>query len=213
MLIHIKIFNKFFFAALISTSLFFSCNSSKNIEQQKKGPDSKSGTIKGSSYFPVSGTGKWQYINEAPRDESVLFNVDVESVKPSDDDIIAGLSSFPFFSGLSEKTTLIFKKDGQVYSISKDGKEELFLESDSKLKQGNTWEYGQWKAIVGNTNEKIVTENGTYENCIFINYSIYFTFSAELWLAKDVGIVKWGYNRTNPPTLKPNYYVLKNLEK
>lgn len=213
MLIQTKIINKFFFAALISTSLFFSCNSSKTTEQQKKGPDSKSGTVKGNSFFPVSETGKWQYINEAPRDESVLFNVNVESKKNSENDIIAGMSSFPFFSGQSEKTTLILKSNGQVYTISKEGREELFLESDSKLNQGTTWDYGQWKAVVGNTNEKIVTENGTYENCIFINYSVYFTFSAELWLAKDAGIVKWGYNRTNPPTLKPNYYVLKNLEK
>jgi hypothetical protein len=212
MLIHTKILNNFLFAALISTSLFFSCNSSK-VDQQKKGPDSKSGTFKGNSYFPVSASSKWQYINEAPREESVLFDVNVESVKPSEEDIIAGFSSFPFFSGQSEKTTLTLKSNGQIYSINKDGKEELFLEPENKLKQGNTWDYGQWKAIVGNTSEKIVTENGTFENCININYSIYFTFSAELWLAKDIGIVKWGYNRTNPPTLKPNYYVLKNLEK
>jgi hypothetical protein len=121
------------------------------------------------------------------------------------------LNSFPFFSGNLEKTKLVFKENGQVYSINKDGKEELFLEAAEKFNQSNKWSYGQWEAYVGSTTDKITTEMGTYENCVYINFSQYFTFAAEVWLAKDVGIVKWGYNRTNPPTFKPLYYVLKNL--
>jgi hypothetical protein len=209
MLSKFKIFTYLLIAFVVGTSLFFSCNSSSN--KDKGVSEIKLSAGSPNAYFPINSGNKWQYINEAPREESVLYDVNIEAIKTEGKDLIIELSSFPFFTNNSEKTKLVFKENGQIYSINKDGKEELFLESDKNLKQSNKWQYGQWEAYVGSTTMEAKTEKDTYKNCIYISFSQFFTFAAEVWLVKDVGIVKWGYNRTNPPTFKPQYYVLNNL--
>ncbi|RPI18184.1 MAG: hypothetical protein EHM58_06565 [Ignavibacteriae bacterium] len=209
MLIKYKIISDFFAVVIVSTSLFFSCNSSSTKEKGSSEIKIESGSH--NAYFPVSNVNKWQYINEAPREESVIYDVNVESIRTENKNLIAELSTFPFFTNIQEKTKLTLKENGQIYTINKEGKEELFLESAENLKQSDKWKYGEWDANVGSTKEEVITEKGTFKDCIYISYSQYYTFAAELWLAKDVGIVKWGFNRTNPPTLKPLYYVLNNL--
>lgn len=207
-----KIISDFLIVFIAGSSLFFSCNSSKtSTNKEDKGAPNKVGFETKNSYFPIGSNNKWQYINEGPRDESVLFDVKMEKMDYKGAELEADLNSFPFFTGNPDIVKLVFKDNGQIYSINKDGKEELFLESQDKLTQSNKWQYGQWEAYVGSTGMEVKAEKETFKNCIYISYSQYFTFAAELWLAKDVGIVKWGYNRTNPPTFKPQYYVLNNL--
>ncbi len=163
-------------------------------------------------YFPANKGNSWEYINEAPRDETELYKVEISSVKYDGKDQIVELSSFPFFSKNEEKTSLRIKPNGEVFLINeKSNKEELFIPEPSKMKKEFQWQFGEWAGFIGGTNETIKAENESFTDCIFLNFSIYYTFAAEVWIAKNKGIVKWGYNRTNPPTLKPQYYVLNKL--
>jgi len=163
-------------------------------------------------YFPADEGSKWEYINEAPREETELFKVEITNLKYDGNEQVIELNSFPFFSRNEEKSTLRIKPNGEIYFVNKQSlKEELFIPDTSNLKNQFQWQFGQWSGLIGGTKETIKTENGTFTDCIFLNFSISFTFSAEVWVAKDKGIVKWGYNRTNPPTFKPQYYVLNKL--
>jgi len=184
----------------------FSCNSS---DKELKDP---SVTKESNDYFPLRTGNKWEYINEAPREETELYSVEVNDVKSDGKDIVAELSSFPFFSKSQEITKLRVKPDGEIFVFNnKTNKDELFMPSPSSFSKGYSWQFGEWKGFVGSTKDSVRAENETFNNCVFLNFSIYFTFSAEVWIAKDKGIVKWGYNRTNPPTLKPQYYVLNKM--
>ncbi|MGH2575104.1 MAG: hypothetical protein ACRDFC_05315, partial [Ignavibacteria bacterium] len=117
------------------------------------------------------------------------------------------------------ETLLRIKESGEVYLIESGDKsdttEKLMIPSTSKLKKDYNWMFGGWSGIVAGTEESIKTEENVYRNCIKLNYAISFTFTAELWLAKNIGVVKWGYHRTNPPSLPLTYYVLNKhtLEK
>ena len=198
------IFILFFAAALTN----FGCNSSENKKEVKNTQKAE----EYNDYFPLQAGNKWEYINEAPREESELIKVEVDDVKYNGKEVIAELNSFPFFSASREKSTLKVNPDGEIFYLNnKSNKEELFMPSPSKFKKGYAWQFGEWKGIIGSTNETVKAEKETFSNCVFLNFSIYYTFSAEIWVAKGKGIVKWGYNRTNPPTLKPQYYVLNKL--
>lgn len=192
--------------------IFFTCNSSSDIKKDigKKDDNKTKPAVTYNPYFPVAEGNLWEYINEAPREESIIFKVQMLSVSEDGSDRIIDLSSFPFFSGTNDTAKLRIKSNGEVY-VLKGTNEELCIPSADNLKNGFTWNYGQWRGSVNFLNDTIKTENGTYTNCILLDYSISITFSAEIWLAKNKGIIKWGYNRTNPPTLKPIYYVLKEL--
>ena len=86
--------------------------------------------------------------------------------------------------------------------------ESLLLPREKNLREGYTWTYEAFGANITTKSQQVKTEAGSFD-CIYIMFTDGFTFSYEMWLAKDTGIVKWGANRTNPPTLKPVYYVLK----
>jgi hypothetical protein len=186
-------------AALLS----FGCNSSsyKKVTSNDVNP-----------YFPSENGNMWEYINEGPREETELFKVEINRIIYEGKDLIIELNSFPFFSGYEEKSKLRIKPSGEVYYVNKQSqKDELFIPEISKFEKGYQWQFGQWTGWIGGTKETIKAENETFTDCIFLNFSISFTFSAEVWVAKDKGIVKWGYNRTNPPTPKPKYYVLNKM--
>lgn len=186
----------------------FGCKSSEN----KKDYKNSSHVNEYNSYFPIQAGNKWEYINGSPREETETIQVEVNDVKYDGKEIIAELNAFPFFSMSRELTTLKVNSSGEIFVLNnKSNKEELFMPSPSDFKKGHTWRFGEWTGVIGSTNETIKTEIGTFDKCIFLNFSIYYTFSAEIWVAKDKGIVKWGYNRTNPPTPKPQYYVLNKL--
>ena len=188
---------------ILSSFASLGCKSSDGLSNKKNNAGSN-------PYFPVKDNSKWQYINEGPRDETELFSVNIKSVKEDGSDIIAVFDSFPFFMKQNEQTTLRIKSNGEVYILDKDLKENLFLPEPSKYQPNYTWQYGEWTAYIAQTDETVVTEKGTYEHCLSIGFSLGgITYSSVMWLSKDTGIVKWSSNRTNPPTLKPIYYVLK----
>jgi hypothetical protein len=184
------------FNLLLIAAFLFNCNSS----------DKTSITEKSNPYFPASKGNKWEYINEVPREETEIYKVEVLSTTRDGSDIIAELSSFPFFSKKEEKSTLKIKHDGSVYYNN-----DTLLPQNSNLVKDYNWKFGDWTGYIGSTTDTVKAENETFTNCILISYSISITFAADIWLARDKGIVKWGYNRTNPPTFKPLYYVLNKL--
>lgn len=191
---------------------FFTCNSSSHLNQDKGKNDNKSKlTENANPYFPVAENNKWEYINQAPREETELFSVEVQNVKGNNGSKYFDLNSFPFFSKENKKMTLEINDDGEIITDPYQDVKMVFIPKVENLKNGYSWSYGEWNGSVSFLNDTITTENGVYTNCVFLNFSISITFGAEIWLAKDVGIVKWGYFRTNPPTFNPTYYVLKNL--
>jgi hypothetical protein len=197
---------------LIIAVVLFNCNSSSDLKKlsDKKKDSNKNSVTAYNPYFPISEGNSWEYINQGPRDKSEIFTVRMVSVSEDGMDKIVELNSFPFFSKKEESTRLRIKEDGSVYLLN-GTREDLCIPSANNFKNGYTWNFAEWNCSVTVWNDTVQTENGNYSNCIFLNYSISITFSAELWLAKDVGIVKWTYIRTNPPTLNPVYYVLKNM--
>jgi hypothetical protein len=191
-------------AITASLSLFFDCNSSRTIIQKKD-----SGNLNSyNPYFPIAGDMEWKYINQAPRDETLLFNVKISNLKNSGESVTAEFDPFPFFNKQKVKSTVKINKSGEVYVIDSTENEKLLLPDESKLQKGYNWQYGSWLAVVGDTNVSVKTEKETIENCLYVNYGLGgFTFVVELWLAKGKGIVKWGANRTNPPSLNTAYFL------
>ena len=196
--------NKFaaaFFIIVLLSGLSFQCKSSENQGNNVQSTN---------PYFPVSKDSKWQFINEAPRDETELFSVSVTNIEKSGKDIVVSFDSFPFFTKQKEQTLVKIKSNGEIYVIDKNSVENMLLPQPSLYQANYTWSYGEWSAYIAGTDETVVTEKGTYEHCLLAGYSAGgITFSAVIWFSKEAGIVKWGANRTNPPLLKPLYYVLK----
>ena len=163
-------------------------------------------------FFPVSVGNQWYYSIENPGEEKDKYDVEITDQEKAGDEDKVEFNSFPFFWLKEEKTTLIVKESGDVYIIDENKNESLLIPRDSDIREGFNWKMGEWNASIINTHEKIKTMNVVYEDCIHINYTISISFNSELWLSKNTGIVKWGFNRTNPPSLNFTYYLLDKFE-
>lgn len=189
---------------MVTSSLFFYCNSSHNSNRQS------GNTYDYNPYFPVGDHILWSYINQAPRDETELFDAEVSGIQKEKEYVVAIFPSFPYFSKINNGCLVRITNDGDVFVKDSLDEEKMLLPGPSRLQQGYSWQYGNWTAAVIATNVTVKTEKKDFENCVYVNYSLGgITFSVELWLAKDAGIVKWGSNRTNPPSRFYTYYVLK----
>ncbi len=192
--------------AAVFTLTAFSCNSSdtkSKIETKK----SESGNF--NPYFPLKENNKWVYINEAPREETITFTVEIKDVKKVESGIQMKVSSFPYLTQDNEERTLLVKNNGEIEINNYMGTSGVIIPSPDNFKTGSKWSFGIFNASVNSEKELAVTEDGTYNDCIYVMMTDGFTFSYEMWFVKDIGIVKWGANRTNPPQLTPIYYVLK----
>jgi len=163
-------------------------------------------------FFPVSVGNQWHYSTENPGEEKDNYDVEITDQEKTFDEIKVVFNSFPFFWLKEEKTTLIVKESGDVYIIDENKNESLLIPRDSDIREGFNWKMGEWNASIINTHEKIKTMSVEYEDCVNINYTISISFNSELWLSKNTGIVKWGFNRTNPPSLNFTYYLLDKFE-
>lgn len=201
---HFREFKLLILILSVAVSLSFSCNSSKS--------DKDSPLKNSNAYFPVTQGYSWIYSNSLTGENPSTSNVYVKSVVNDGTDKLVELSIFPFFSDFVKSTKLRIKETGSVYVVNADSSENLFLPVNGDMQKGSKWQFGQWSAFIGKDDDTVVTKVGTYSNCMLITYSIAFTFVSEIWLAKDVGIVKWGYNRINPPSLSPSYNILLNME-
>lgn len=185
----------------------FSCNSSKT--KSKVEIRNQTSIEDYNPYFPLKEGNKWVYINEAPRNESELFKVEAKDVKKVDGGIIMKVTTFPYLTKDNEERSITVKTNGEVEVSNYMGVSGVFVPSPDNFKTGFKWSFGIFNGSINSDKETIVTEDGTYNDCYYIMITDGFTFSFEMWYKKDVGIVKWGANRTNPPQLKAIYYVLK----
>ena len=188
---------------IVSGVTFLQCNSSIKTEKNDvKSPD---------VYFPLKEGLKWTYINEAPRDESVLIKVSCSKNAAGDFE----LDKFPFFDNLHNsdtKTAISTDASGNVYiKNSSMSSASLLVPAESLFSGDYQWKYNELlNAYLTSKLNKVKTEFGEFD-CIYILFTEGFTFSFEMWLAKGKGIVKWGANRTNPPKPFLTYYVLKEF--
>jgi hypothetical protein len=163
-------------------------------------------------YFPVGVGDKWNYVIEEVDSKEKDYDVEIDCIEKVDGDVVVEFSSFPFFWLKEEKTTLKINESGVVFLVDENKNENLFIPKVSDLKKGFNWKMGEWNASVVDTEEIITTRNESFDECIHINFTLSITFNSEIWLAKNTGIVKWGFNRTNPPSLKFSYYILEEFE-
>lgn len=184
----------------------FSCNSGKTeVKDNKKKTENNF-----NPYFPVVEGNKWVYINDGERDETELFTVSLKDIKKTEDGLQLKVSTFPYLTKDNTERTIRVKSNGEIEINDYMGSSGVFIPAANDFKKDYKWSFGIFNAFITSVNEKAVTEDGTYENCVYVMMTDGFTFSFEMWFKKDIGIVKWGANRTNPPTLKPDYYVLKS---
>ena len=181
--------------------------------------DSKTGNIKKNSsdlnfnaFFPVKEGNSWEYINEAPREESEIFTVKASDIKKVDEGIMVKLSSFPYFTKETTPKSITVKANGEVEINDYMGASGVIIPSPDNFKKGYKWVFGVFGGYINGDAETVKTESGDFDNCYYVMMTDGFTFSFEFWYKKDVGIVKWGANRTNPPTIKAVYYVLKEYK-
>ncbi|MEO8513905.1 MAG: hypothetical protein ABI543_10120 [Ignavibacteria bacterium] len=193
--------------SLFSLLSAFSCNSSDT--KTKINEKQNSGSDNFNNYFPLKESNKWVYINEGPRDETELFTVQAKDVKKVDGGIQLKVSSFPYLTKDNEERSLTVKSNGEIEISNYMGTSGVFIPKPNDFKISYKWSFGVFNGTVNSGNQTIATEDGTYNDCYYIMMTDGFTFSFEMWFKKDVGIVKWGANRTNPPQLKATYYVLK----
>lgn len=173
------------------------CSQSKN----------ETGTSK--EYIPLSEGNTWEYIKEGT--DSLAYRVEVLSVKKEGSDIIAEFNMLPYFYLNSSKQTLRVKPDGEMIMSAGESESINFFPSEKNLKKDYTWSAGGWHAVIAGTNQSVSAGGRQYSNCVHINYTLSITFNAEIWVSPGAGIVKWGFNRTNPPSVKFDYYTAKNV--
>lgn len=169
--------------------------------------DYDAGNKSTNDYFPLKNNMSWKYINDTPGKETETVNVvcRIENSKVL-------LDKFPFFGDPDSKMEINADKSGNISVIEISGASNILLPTSGKFADGHKWKYSDLlTAFMTKTPVIVKTEAGEF-NCIFVNFTDGFTFSYEMWLAKGVGIVKWGANRTNPPSI-PVYYSLKEYHK
>ena len=181
----------------------FQCNSGKTV---KKEDPVNGGNY--NSYFPVKEGNYWKYISAAPREETERFEVKINSLSNTANGIIANLSSFPFLSGVNAESNILIKAGGEIEVNDFLNLSGIIFPEEKYFTAGYTWKFGSLNGYVSESTDTIKTDMGTFKNCMYIILTDGFTFSYEMWFKKDTGIVKWGANRTNPPTLYPKYYII-----
>jgi hypothetical protein len=164
----------------------------------------------GNSYFPVGEGNYWKYINESPRDETLLYEVKIKHAEKINKSVKFTLTSFPFLTKDANEQTLAQNENGEIEAVQYMSSTGVIIPAPGNFKIGYEWDFGIFKGYVNGDKVQIKTEAGTFEDCYYILMTDGFTFSYEMWFKKEVGIVRWGANRTNPPTIKPEYFVLKD---
>ena len=193
--------------SLFSILSAFSCNSG---ETKSKINEKKSVTGDNfNQYFPLKEGNKWVYINEAPREETELFTVEAKDVKKVNSGIQLKVSTFPYLTKDNEERSLTVNSNGEIEINNYMGSSGVFIPKPEDFVIGYKWSFGIFRGFVQGSSDPAVTEDGIYPECYYVVMTDGFTFNFEFWFKKDVGIVKWGANRTNPPQFKATYYVLK----
>src|SRR4030095_2314423 len=187
----------------------FECSSSYTKTGDKKKNETD---LNFNPYFPLKEGNYWEYINEAPRKETEYFTVKASDIRKTEDGSMVNLSSFPYFTKESAPKTITVRSNGDIEIKDYMGSSGVIIPSQENFKKDYKWTFGIFGGSINSDGEKVMTESGEFDGCYYVLMTDGFTFSFEFWYKKDIGIVKWGANRTNPPTFKPVYYVLKEYK-
>ena len=185
----------------------FNCNSSGNGKDEIKKTNSDSDSY--NSFFPLKNGNNWIYLNEAPREETERFDVSANDLIKTESGFRVTMTCFPYLTKDNLSRTIIIRKDGSTEINDYMGFSGTIIPAQDNFKNGYEWNFGELTGRVSNYSDTVKTEAGNFTGCFYVMLTEGFTFSYEMWFKKGVGIVKWGANRTNPPVLKPLYYVLK----
>ena len=186
----------------------FQCNSSESVKNEEKKKEN-SGNSNFNPYFPVKDGNTWTYINETPREETELFTITASEIRKVEGGIQVKLSSFPFLTKDNESRSITVMGSGAIEINNYMGNSGVIFPSENNFSKGHSWSFGIFNAKINSCVESVTTEDGEFTDCCYAMMTDGFTFSFEMWFKKDIGIVKWGANRTNPPILRAVYYVLK----
>ncbi len=167
--------------------------------------DEKSGSV-----LPLKENSSFNYINEAPRDETELVIVKITSVKKENNLTYAKLSSNPFFGKKDSELNIVVNENTGEIKTNENGVDGILLPESKDLRKGYSWEYNGYNAVVTSANETVKAEKQTFENCLRIDYRLSITFNSEIWIKPGVGIVKFAAYRTNPPSMSHTYYIWDN---
>jgi hypothetical protein len=193
---------------LICIAASFQCNSS----EIKKTGEVKKTTEYVNPYFPVTEGNYWIYISDGDNDETELLTVKAKDTKKTENGYQVKMTSFPYLTKENNEQSLVVKPNGEIEALNYFGVTGMFIPAPENFKNGYEWQYGIYKGYIRNDTSTVETQTGKFTNCYYVMMTEGFTFSFEMWYKKDVGIVKWGANRTNPPTFKPVYYFLKDYK-
>jgi hypothetical protein len=191
----------------ISIASAFQCNSSET----KKSGELKKKTSYENPFFPLADGNYWSYINVAPGKETDQFTVKAMDSKKVEGGMQLKVSSFPYLTKENTEQSLLVKSNGEIEAVNYFNSTGIFTPSPENFKKGYEWQFGIFRGYINSENDTVKTSAGTFSNCFYIMITEGFTFSFEMWYKKDVGIVKWGANRTNPPSLI-TYYILKEYK-
>ncbi|KAA0210323.1 MAG: hypothetical protein WBP57_08955 [Ignavibacteria bacterium] len=182
------------FVVVLALSIFsISCNSSsiKSIENFNN------------QYFPLKDRMNLRFRSTQ---DSELTKVNVTFKSENDSAIIYSFDKFPFIWGSDSAVNVYITRYGEIYCELK-GQNLLFLESPEKLTSGNYWHSNGWNISVSEMKELIVNEE-KFVDVKKVSYNLSITFTAEIWFSKGIGVIKWGFNRVNPPNPNMEYFNL-----
>ena len=155
--------------------------------------------------LPMDSGDKWEYEYDIKSNPKTV-SFEITNAAYTFGQVMSTFDSFPCF-GRDLKTEIVIRQDGS-YEISQL-MNFMLLPPPDKIKTGYKWESSEWKCRIVNDSEDLTILGKEYKDCVHITYSSSITFLGEMWLKEGVGIVKWQFLRTNPPTTELGHYLLK----
>ncbi len=157
-----------------------------------------------SVYIPFDKGNRWSYKYDPelnPKNSSF-------AIKNMSGRKTAEFDQFPCLGFFDNAAIVVMSDNGSYILDYPEAQDFEFIPPADKVKDGYQWTSGEWICNIRGINEVLTINGKTYNDCLHIEFSSSITFWGEMWIKKGVGIVKWAFNRTNPPTTELGYYEL-----
>lgn len=153
-------------------------------------------------YFPLSNN---MTLNYKSLNSDKITNVKVLSSSERNLNDFT-FSRFPFIWNLDSSIKVSVTNDGEIL-CKFFGEDLILLPSSDKMKTGYNWTSQEWNVYIESLSQMQIG-NQTFDDVYKVNYNLSITYTSEIWFAKGIGIIKWGFNRVNPPTLNIEYHEM-----
>lgn len=163
--------------------------------------------ISNDEFIPISVKNKWIYKYDHELNPKNL-SFQINEVKSSNGSKQVTFDNFPCLGLYDSKAIIIKNTDGSYKLDYPEAVDFIFIPPQDKIETGYRWTSGEWNCSILGINESLVIDGKTYTDCLHITFSSSITFWGEMWIKKGVGIVKWAFNRTNPPTTELGHWEL-----